>query len=69
MTKSFKTDAERNAVFTHMANATNMPDNIKSVNGVLYKDNTLVTDQKFITSMEVMFDSMEKLAALNKVVA
>ena len=69
MTKSFKTDAERNAVFTHMANTTNTPDNIKSVNGLLYKDNTLVTDQKFITSMEVMFDSMEKLAALNNVVA
>ena len=69
MTKSFKTDNERNAVFTHMANATDQIDNIKYVNGVLYKDNVLVTDQKFITSMEVMFDSMEKLAALNKVVA
>ena len=69
MTKSFKTDAERNAYFTLLANTTNTPDNIKSVNGLLYKDNTQITDQKFITSMEVMFDSLEKLAALNKVVA
>ena len=67
MTKSFKTDAERNSYFTLLANTTNTPDNIKSVNGLLYKDNVLVTDQKFITSMETMFDSMEKLAALNGV--
>ena len=39
------------------------------IDGVLYKDNSLVTDQKFVASMETMFDSMEKLAALNKVVA
>jgi len=69
MTKTFKTDSERNAVFTHMSNVAGQMDNIKYVNGVLYKDNILVTDQNFITSMEVMFDNMEKLAALNKVVA
>jgi hypothetical protein len=52
-----------------MSNTTKLPDNVKYVNGVLYKDNTLITEQKFIDSMDRMFDSMEKLAALNKVVA
>lgn len=69
MYKTFKTDSERNAVFTLMSNTTKLPDNVKYVNGVLYKDNTLITEQKFIDSMDRMFDSMEKLAALNKVVA
>jgi len=69
MYKTFKTDSERNAQFTILSNATKLPDNIKYVNGVLYKDNILVTDEKFISSMERMFDSLEQLAALNKVVA
>jgi hypothetical protein len=69
MYKSFKTDSERNAVFTHMSNVAGLMDNVKYIDGVLCKDNILVTDQKFIASMERMFDSMEKLAALNKVVA
>jgi hypothetical protein len=69
MYKSFKTDSERNAVFTHMSNVAGLMDNVKYIDGVLYKDNGLITDQKFIASMERMFDSMEKLAALNKVVA
>ena len=66
MYTSFKTDSERNAVFTHMSNVAGQMDNIKYIDGVLYKDNSLVTDQKFVASMETMFDSMEKLAALNK---
>jgi hypothetical protein len=67
MYKTFKTDSERNAVFTHMANATNMPDNIKYIDGYLCKDTTVVTDKLFLARMEIMFDSMEKLSQLNEV--
>jgi hypothetical protein len=69
MTKSFKTDAERNAYFTHLSNVTNTTDTVKYVNGVLYKDNILITDKLFISQMELMFDSLEKLSATYKVVA
>lgn len=69
MTKSFKTDAERNAYFTHASTVANTTDTLKYVNGVLYKDNILITDKLFIGQMELMFDSLEKLSALNKVVA
>jgi hypothetical protein len=64
MTKSFKTDSERNNYFTHLAQVSNTPANIKYVNGVLYKDNILVTDKLFIGQMEVMFDSLEKLSTI-----
>lgn len=66
MIKSFKTDSERNAYFTHMSTLCNQPDNIKYVNGVLYKDNIVVTDNTFITTMKNMFNALDKLSDLNK---
>ena len=69
MYKTFKTDSERNAYFTHLSNVCDVPDNVKYVNGVLYKNNEIITDKVFIGNMENMFDSLNQLAALNKVVA
>ena len=63
MSKSFKTDAERNAYLTYVDLADS-----KYVNGVLTR-NGVAVDKLSSARMEVMFDNLEQLAVLNEVVA
>jgi hypothetical protein len=71
MYKTFNTDADRNDYFQLMADASKtdswpgMYYNIKYVNGVLYKDDEIITDQSFIECMEGMWDGLNKLCATN----
>jgi hypothetical protein len=66
MTKTFKTDVERNSYFTHLANVSGTPDTIKYIDGLLYKNNEIITDKLFIGHMENMFDSLAKLSQLDQ---
>ena len=69
MVKSFNTDAERNAYFSHLATIAGTGNTAQYVDGVLCVNNVPETDKVLVARMELMFDSLNKLAALNEVVA
>jgi hypothetical protein len=67
MSKSFKTDAERNAYLSHIMAVVDMSNDTQYVNGILSTNGVAVTDKLHVARLELMFDSLEKLAALNEV--
>jgi len=69
MAKSFKTDSERNAYFSSLHEVVDVSpfNKLEYINGVLHYNGIVEQDKVFVSRMELMFDSLTKLAALNEV--
>lgn len=60
---NFNSDVERNEFFANVSSQLNLTSQLKYVDGILYKNDEMVTDTetvKFINDMFVSFDNLSK---------